>query len=972
MLRKPFVSFFKRTVSCGSLRICTALSVLLLLTLGVWAQSQTPAQVPNTVAATAAVASAATAPETEQSGPRRIAVILPLTGKHASMGVLLQQGYTLGEVVIKESVLKNAEVRYFDSGKANDIETLVKDQVAPWKPDVIVGPYTSEEALALDQVATTLKIPVVTPAATIDKLNQSADGVVYRICPPQYKMAETAASFMENVWNDWGIDKVVILTEENPFGRQASQALVGSFASHKLLEPEVQSFRAGDIQKTIDGMKVADQTVIIMLGRSTDDARKVVNKFEKTNRIMGLYGAFTTPEFRLYASAQAADVHKGLYVVTPWQSEQSNSISKAFDTRFRNMFKDALDRAIPLSHSTQAYTAMLAAGNALADARDNNTDVFTALNTLIMQSPMGEIRFIDYGGYHRQTTVAAAVQQYQGTLPRVVYPVAAKKAETPPAAKKERGAIRTLLENQLLALFAILGLGLALGAISFRGISLGSSGVLFIALIFGHYGLSIPNKIGTLGLILFVYGVGLGAGPGFFRAFVTQGKNLAKMGAILVGVGAVCTYVCARVFDIPCDLSVGIFAGSMTSTPALAAAIDMLKDSGPLASIGYGVAYPFGVVGVVLFVQLLPKIMGVDLDKLSTEITQQTSKSKMIMRVLVEITNPAVVGKHLVDLDFISRNSCQVVRVKKDQRMIPLTPDLILEAGEKVLVVGKEENLKLIVEFLGKRSDEPFFMDADRERRTVVVTSSAIVGRSLRGLDVLRKYGVSVSRIVRNDASFVPNADTIIQRADALTIVGEPENMERFSEEAGHRAKALEQTDLLSLAIGIVLGIILGTIPLGLGTGSSFALGMTGGPLFVALILGHFGRLGFLTGYMPRASRLFMTELGLVFFLMGAGVKAGGAFIEVVQTYGIKLFIMGVIVTSVPMIIGYPVARKLLKLNLLQTLGGTCGGMTSTPGLGAITAKTDSDIPVVSYATAYPVALILMTIFAQLVISLLS
>ena len=461
-------------------------------------------------------------------------------------------------------------------------------------------------------------------------------------------------------------------------------------------------------------------------------------------------------------------------------------------------------------------------------------------------------------------------------------------------------------------------------------------------------------------------------GPGFFRAFVSQGKNLAIMGMVLVCNGAVCTVICGKLFAIPCELSVGIFAGSMTSTPALAAAVDMLKETGPLASVGYGVAYPFGVVGVVLFVQLLPKLMGVDLDKLSSEIVSQSSQKKMIMRVLVEITNPAAIGKHLVDLDFIQKNSCQVVRIKKDDRMIPVTPDVILEEGEKLLVVGKEENLNIVVEFLGKRSDEPFFMDADRERRTVVVTSSAFVGRSLRGLDVLRKYGVTVSRIVRNDASFVPHADTIIQRADALTVVGEPSNMDKFSEEAGHRAKALEQTDLLSLGIGISLGIILGKMPFGFGTGASFALGMTGGPLFVSLILGHFGRLGFLTGYMPRASRLFMTELGLVLFLMGAGVKAGSSFVEVVQEHGIKLFIMGVIVTAIPMAIGYPIARKLLKLNLLQTLGGTCGGMTSTPGLGAITAKTDSDIPVVSYATAYPVALILMTIFAQLVISLLS
>lgn len=968
MYPKPFVSFFKRTVSCGSFTICAVLSVLLSLTMAATAQTQSQASVTPTKAAVSTVTAA---PDTaEVSGLRRIAVILPLSGKHASTGSLLQQGYTLAGVVLKQDILKHADIRYFDSGKAEDMATLVRDQVAPWKPHVIVGPYTSEEALALDIVATQLKLPVVSPSATIDKLNQNPEGMVYRICPPQNQISETAAGFLKSVWDQWQAKKVLMLSEDDPFGRQAAKAMIGALVSKGMNENQILAFMPGEIAKAITDLQVPADTVVIMLGRSTDDARKLVNKYAKTNRILGLYGAFTTPEFKMYASAAASDA-KGLYVVSPWDNQADAAQFKAFDDRFRNMFKESVNDAAPESHAVQAYTALLAAGQALADARDNKTDVVSALNTLGMPSPMGKIVFMNFGGYHRQASTPTKVVLYKGSVASTVYPALPEAAKPAPAAKKS-GVLRSLLENQILAMFAILGLGLAIGAISFRGISLGSSGVLFIALVFGHYDLTIPNQIGTLGLILFVYGVGLGAGPGFFRAFVTQGKNLAKMGALLVAVGAGATYVCALVFEIPCELSVGIFAGSMTSTPALAAAVDMLKETGPMASVGYGVAYPFGVVGVVLFVQLLPKLMGVDLDKLSSEISSQSSKSKMIMRVLVEITNPAVIGKHLVDLDFISKSSCQLVRVKKDQRLIPVTPDLILEEGEKVLVVGKEENLKLVVEFLGKRSDEPFFMDADRERRTVVVTSSAFVGRSLRGLDVLRKYGVSVSRIVRNDASFVPNADTIIQRADALTIVGEPENMERFSDDAGHRAKALEQTDLLSLSIGIVLGIILGKMPLGLGTGASFALGMTGGPLFVALILGHFGRLGFLTGYMPRASRLFMTEIGLVFFLMGAGVKAGGSFVDVVAEHGVKLFIMGVIVTSLPMIIGYPVARKMLKLNLLQTLGGTCGGMTSTPGLGAITAKTDSDIPVVSYATAYPVALILMTIFAQLVISLLS
>ncbi len=545
----------------------------------------------------------------------------------------------------------------------------------------------------------------------------------------------------------------------------------------------------------------------------------------------------------------------------------------------------------------------------------------------------------------------------------------ASPSTTAPAPKRD--LIKELLGNQIIVLFAIVALGLILGNIELKGISLGGSGVLFVALIFGHYQCKIPGVVGTLGLVLFVYGVGVGAGPRFFRAFVTQGKALAKMGILLVGAGAATTYLCAKLMHVPYDLSVGIFAGSLTSTPALAAALDALGPEGKVCSIGYGVAYPFGVIGVVLFVQLLPRLLRVDVDALGQEIAAARGARKMILRAVVEVTNPAVFGRPLVDLHFVQRSGCQIVRVMQDRVMVPVSPQLVLAPGQRLLVVGTEEDLALVVDFLGTRSNEPFHMDAERERKQVVVTAQAVVGRSLRGLDVLRAYGVTVSRIVRNDVNFVPNADTIIEQFDVLTAVGEPANLEKFAGICGHRTKAIDETDLASLSLGITLGVIIGMMPLGFGEGHSLSLGMAGGPLLVALLLGHFGHIGAISGYTPRAARYLMTELGLALFLAGAGISAGASFLEVIHEHGVKLFLMGAIVTTVPMIVGYFVATKILRLNFLEMLGGTCGGMTSTPGLGAVTAKTDSDIPVTSYATAYPVALIFMTIAAQLLLSLL-
>ena len=247
-----------------------------------------------------------------------------------------------------------------------------------------------------------------------------------------------------------------------------------------------------------------------------------------------------------------------------------------------------------------------------------------------------------------------------------------------------------------------------------------------------------------------------------------------------------------------------------------------------------------------------------------------------------------------------------------------------------------------------------------------------MIGKTLRELNLLNHFGVTVSRIIRNDVEFVPKAETRISRGDVLFSVGEHENLLKFAQFSGHRARMLDETDIISLSAGITAGLIIGMMPIGFSDSHSFSLGATGGPLLVALVLSHFGGIGPIRGHIPRAARYLMTEIGLVFFLAGAGVKAGSQLIPIVQSYGLSLLIMGALVTLLPMTVGFLYARKVLKLNLSQTLGGTCGSMTSTPGLGAITSKTDSDIPAISYAAAYPVALILMTLCAQFIVSLFS
>lgn len=542
--------------------------------------------------------------------------------------------------------------------------------------------------------------------------------------------------------------------------------------------------------------------------------------------------------------------------------------------------------------------------------------------------------------------------------------------EATPAGVDEPGLLQKLFENGVIATFAVIGGGLLLGKVSIKGLSLGSSGVLFIALLAGHFGVTVSSAVGRLGLVLFVYCIGVAAGPSFFRAFVRQGKQLAMLAIVVVGSGALCAVAFAKLAHVPADLAVGILAGSLTSTPALATAVEVLGD-GSDVSIGYGVAYPFGVVGVVLFVQLLPRLLGRDIDKEAQELGKGATKRREIVRALVEVTNQSLVGKPMEELAFLHTNYCWATRVLRGDRLVPLDADYVIEPGAVLWLVGAEEAVNAAVDYFGKRSQRDFVVDTERERRNVVVTSASMVGSTIAEIRPLRQHGVVISRITRQDIPFVPTDAEVLRPGDVLTCVGDEVKLEAFAQAAGHRAKAVDETDMISLAIGVTLGVIVGMAQIGLPGGNTLSLGMAGGPLLVALVLGHFGRIGGVVGYLPRASRMLMTELGLVFFLAWAGTQAGGSFVEVIQEHGVILLAMGVATTLVPMVLGFVFATYAMKMPLVRVLGGMCGGMTSTPGLGAITAKTDADAPVISYAAAYPVALILMTVAAKIVIAMI-
>ncbi|MEG0426414.1 MAG: aspartate:alanine exchanger family transporter [Akkermansia sp.] len=526
-----------------------------------------------------------------------------------------------------------------------------------------------------------------------------------------------------------------------------------------------------------------------------------------------------------------------------------------------------------------------------------------------------------------------------------------------------------LLQNPYFILFLVIGLGMALGAIRICGLSLGTSGVLFAALVAGHFGLQVPNGVRDVGLAIFVYCIGLGAGARFFVAIARQGSRLAFLSILIVCTGAGVIYICSRLLDIPAGLSAGIFAGACTSTPALASATEVLKDisgQNSALSIGYGIAYPFGVIGVVLFVQLAPKLLGYNLNTEAKKL-QANSKEPTIISKVVRITNNNLFQQTIADNPFFDKFASQITRIVRDGQLCPLSTDDIFTPDTEVLMLGPSDKLKPEIALIGESVKNDYIRDIERQRRKILLLSKKIAGKSIRELKTVCNYGIVISRVSRLGFVFVPTADTVLERNDVLMVVGDPDKLEQFAKLAGHRPQAFDQTDLLSLCLGLALGIFIGSIEFGL-AGSRISLGIAGGPLIVGLLLGHFGKIGPLIGYIPRPTRLLLQDMGLVFFLACAGIAGGGDLVKTVTKYGSSVIIMSIACSFIPIFVGYFFGKKLMRMNILEVLGGICGGMTSTPALGAISTQTDSQAPVVSYATAYPIALILMTVLTKMLI----
>ncbi len=522
-----------------------------------------------------------------------------------------------------------------------------------------------------------------------------------------------------------------------------------------------------------------------------------------------------------------------------------------------------------------------------------------------------------------------------------------------------------LLTNSYFALFLIVALGFILGRIKIFGLSLDVSAVIFVALVFGHFGVVIPGDFQTLGLVLFIFTIGIQAGPGFFESFKKDGRELAIFATLLILTAAILTLILVSVFKIDKNIAIGLFTGALTSTPGLAAAIDYTGS--PLASIGYGIGYPLGVIGVILFIRFLPKILNISIKKSEEDYLQKTKNEfPEILKQNFIVENENVVGKSIGELRIRYMTKAVVSRVVHNGVAITPSPETILEKGDLIKAVGTYNALKNIKLLIGSVSEEEIQLDPKYEVQSVLVTNKEVVNKTIGQINLLHTYNATITRIRRSGINISPTPNSKLQFGDKLVIASSKANIEIVGNVFGNDQKRLSDTDILPIALGIIIGVLVGKINIVLGS-FSFSLGLTGGVLIVALVLGRIGKTGSVLWTMTGAANQLLRQFGLILFLAAVGTGAGAQIVETFAKYGIELFPYGAIITIIPMIIAGVAGKLFFKMNILSLFGALSGSMTSTPGLAAADSMTETNAHSIAYATVYPVAMVLLIIIVQLI-----
>ncbi|WP_097484294.1 putative transporter [Escherichia coli] len=539
------------------------------------------------------------------------------------------------------------------------------------------------------------------------------------------------------------------------------------------------------------------------------------------------------------------------------------------------------------------------------------------------------------------------------------------------------------LTVSILALVAVVGL--FIGNVKFRGIGLGIGGVLFGGIIVGHFvsqaGMTLSSDmlhvIQEFGLILFVYTIGIQVGPGFLASLRVSGLRLNLFAVLIVIIGGLVTAILHKLFDIPLPVVLGIFSGAVTNTPALGAGQQILRDLGtPMEMVdqmgmSYAMAYPFGICGILFTMWMLRVIFRVNVE---TEAQQhessRTNGGALIRTINIRVENPNLHDLAIKDVPILNGDKIICSRLKREETLKVPSPDTIIQLGDLLHLVGQPADLHNAQLVIGQEVDTSLSTKGtDLRVERVVVTNENVLGKHIRDLHFKERYDVVISRLNRAGVELVASGDISLQFGDILNLVGRPSAIDAVANVLGNAQQKLQQVQMLPVFIGIGLGVLLGSIPVFVpGFPAALKLGLAGGPLIMALILGRIGSIGKLYWFMPPSANLALRELGIVLFLSVVGLKSGGDFVNtLVNGEGLSWIGYGALITAVPLITVGILARMLAKMNYLTMCGMLAGSMTDPPALAfANNLHPTSGAAALSYATVYPLVMFLRIITPQL------
>ena len=538
--------------------------------------------------------------------------------------------------------------------------------------------------------------------------------------------------------------------------------------------------------------------------------------------------------------------------------------------------------------------------------------------------------------------------------------------------------------QQVLALSLTAAIGIMLGKVKVKGVSLGGAGALFVGILLGHIGMRIEPSVlhfmQEFGLILFVYTIGMQVGPGFIDSIKRHGLvlNILAVSIVLLGVLAtVLIYFTTNMHDnVP--VLIGMLCGAVTNTPSLGAANSALSAAGvdaSLTGVGYAVAYPFGVIGIILVMILVRIFFRQKPDTAAAEYQKEIAEqSKEIVSCTLRVDNANLVGCKIKDIPGLTSSGAVVTRHARDQVINMPKGDMTLELHDLVHVVGMPDAIESLQKIIGEKQETPITLQkSNLAVKTILVTNKKILGKSIQQLALNDRFGVTVSRVTRGGFKFTGRLDIRVKFADKLLVVGTPESISAAAKELGDSLTALDHPEILPAFLGIFLGVIVGSIPLAIpGMPTPLKLGLAGGPLIVAIILSRKRKIGPLNFFMANSANLMLRELGITIFLSCVGLNAGIKFFDVLLNGdGFYYMALSAIITFFPLMIVAIVGKAVFKVNYLSLCGVLAGATTDPPALAFANGLSNSEATNVGYASVYPLTMLLRILSGQVLAILL-